>query len=191
MPPSYPIKQLGFSDDRRRSGYESYRPPGRDRDPDRGIGDRCSLSRRDTDPRNYRDDRDRSRDGERNRPKPTENFELQLNTSIPTGPRIPSWSTRNSPLSSRGSGAPSFRASVPSKCPKYSKTTQSSTMLLNLADNTQLHSPELNTCLEFTTPGAGRTEIESEKPKSSACSGASWEMGRHGTKAHDCLSRAR
>ncbi|KAK8007277.1 cytochrome P450- family 7- subfamily B (oxysterol 7-alpha-hydroxylase) [Apiospora arundinis] len=84
MPPSYPIKQLGFSDDRRRNGYESYRHLDRDRDPDRGIGDRSSLSRRDTDPRNYQHDRDRSRDKERNRPKPTENLELQLNTSIPT-----------------------------------------------------------------------------------------------------------
>ncbi|KAK6829386.1 hypothetical protein PG987_009970 [Apiospora arundinis] len=84
MPPSYPIKQLGFSDDRRRSGYEPYRHPDRDRDPGRGIGDRSSLSRRATDPRNYQHDRDRSRDKEGNRPKPTENLELQLNTSIPT-----------------------------------------------------------------------------------------------------------
>ena len=160
-PPSYPIKQLGFSDDRRRSGYESYRPPDRDRDLGRGIGDMSSLSRRDTDPRNYQDDRDRSRDRERNQPKPTENLELQLNTSIPTGPRIPSLSAKNSPLSSRGRGAASFRASVTSKCPKHSNTTQSITIVLNLADNTQLNSSKLNNCLELTTPCAGRTEIES------------------------------
>lgn len=161
MPPSYPIKQLGFSDDRRRNGYESYRHLDRDRDPNRGIGDRSSLSRRDTDPRNYQHDRDRSRDKERNRPKPTENLELQLNTSIPTGPRIPSLSAKNSPLSSRSSAAPSFRASVTSKSPKYSKTTQSITIVLNLADNIQFNSLKLNNCLHFTTPYAGRTEIES------------------------------
>ncbi|KAK8037144.1 hypothetical protein PG991_001458 [Apiospora marii] len=76
MPPSYPTKQVGFSDDRRRSGYngggenyQSYRPQDRDRDRDRDrdvarSGDK-SLSRRESDPRDYRDDRDRSRDRER------------------------------------------------------------------------------------------------------------------------------
>ncbi|KAK8093907.1 hypothetical protein PG997_000592 [Apiospora hydei] len=122
MAPSYSTKQTGFSDDRRRSSgyggggggenYQSYRPLDRERDRDRDnsrSGDKSS-SRRESDPRDYRDDRDRERD----RAKARE--DLQLNTNIPTGPRILTSSAKSSPMSTtRGTGPPSYKSSIASK----------------------------------------------------------------------------
>ncbi|KAK8086248.1 hypothetical protein PG994_001222 [Apiospora phragmitis] len=136
MAPSYPTKQLGFSDDRRRGGYsgggeayQSYRPQDRDRGRDRDIprsGDR-SLSRRESDPRDYRDDRDRSRDRDRDRAKTrdeTWSLDLQLNTNIPTGPRIPTSSAKSPPMSTRGTGPSSLRSSVTTPNATIAQTSQ-------------------------------------------------------------------
>lgn len=122
MPPSYSTKQTGFVDERRRSSgynggsdnYQSYRPQDRDRGRDLARNGDKSLSWRESDPRDYRDDRDRSHDRERDRVK-TRDDSLQLNTNVPTGPRIPSSSAKSSPMTARVNAPPSSRASITSK----------------------------------------------------------------------------
>ncbi|KAK8134582.1 hypothetical protein PG984_006594 [Apiospora sp. TS-2023a] len=125
MPPSYPTKQTGFGDERRRSsGYngggsdsQSYRPQDRDRDRELARSGDKSSSRRESDPRDYLDDRERSRDRERDRVK-TRDDPLQLPTNIPTGPRIASTSAKSSPMSKRVNAPPPFRPLITTKDPK-------------------------------------------------------------------------
>ncbi|KAK8863377.1 hypothetical protein PGQ11_009612 [Apiospora arundinis] len=183
MAPPYSTKQLGFSDERRRSGPggggDSYRHHDRDRDRDRDrdvpsrSGERPSFSRRESDSRDYRDDQDRSHDRERDRaPKTTRDdtrpLDLQLNTNIPTGPRNHSLSSArtNSPLSTRSNPppAPAWKGSVTTPNALSAASPQPHSQFAPKAKDPNVQ-PILDQLLKWEDAIRKRTLVSSERDK--------------------------
>ncbi|KAK7948848.1 uncharacterized protein PG986_009734 [Apiospora aurea] len=177
MAPSYSTKQTGFSDDRRRSSgygggggggenYQSYRPLDRERDRDREnsrSGDKSS-SRRESDPRDYRDDRDKSCDRGRDRAKARE--DLQLNTNIPTGPRLLTSSAKSSPMSTtRGTGPSPYKPSIASpSATAYAPSPQRPAQTAPKAKNPKLQ-PILDQLWEWEEQIRKRTIASAQRDK--------------------------